>query len=319
MRALQKKICQYNAADNEQIHQVLYLAPGHYLFLLNCAGEWVLREFAEGVERARLVMKNIVSHGSSSFTDDKPLLFDPGNGGFAILVGTDILFWNSIGDTPRKSFIKTGKHDKLSFEYPVQSLRMMPDGALLLLRRHVFSHSQYYSIAVERLEGYTIGGVPRALNPEDYRASAYIATKPCICDIMPYGEDLLIHTPGSIRNWSRFDAEASLLIRQNRKGQIVSCTVVEKGWGTFTADGKSLVINPFGDEKTFFYYDLESLNSSFYITDDTIRWTPATRDTRYIYAGSQIMAWNLETAMLTEHYNAPSSVDDHGHEGSQAG
>jgi hypothetical protein len=301
------------------LHQVLYLSPERYLFLLNSGGEWILREFSGGSERARLVMKNILAPESSRFTDDKPLLFNPGNGGFAILAGTELLFWSSMGARPVKSFIKNSGPDDLQSAYPVQSLRVLPDGGLLLLRRHVFGLPQFYSIAVKRLEGYTIEGSPGELNPGDYRCSAYIATRPCICDILPCGDDLLIHTPGSIRDWSRFEAEASLLIRLNRKGQVVSCTSLEKGWGTFSVDGKFLIINPFGDEKTFQYYDLEAMNSSYYITDENVRWTPATGDTRFLYAGHQIVAWNGTTAVLSDHYNAPSGIDGKEGVGVQAG
>lgn len=319
MKALQKKVCQYNTADDECLHQVLYLSPGRYLFLLSSGGEWVLREFSGGSERARLVMKNILNPETSLFTDNKVLLFNPGGGGFAILAGTELLFWSSMGDRPEKSFIRNSGPGNLQNAYPVQSLRVLPDGGLLLLRRHVFGLSQFYSVAVKRLEGYSVEGKPRELNPLDYRRSAYIATRPCICDILPCGDDLLIHTPGSIRDWNRFEAEASLLIRLNNKGQTVSCTSLEKGWGTFSGDGKFLIINPFGDGKTFYYYDLDSMSSSFYFTDENVKWTPGTGDTRYLYAGNQIVAWNRKTAVLSDHYNAPSGLDGKYGEGVQAG
>ncbi len=319
MRALQKRICQYNAAEDEQIHQIISISPGCYLFLLSCKGEWMLKEFTGGLERARLVMKNILPPASSALTDNRPLLFDPGSGGFAILTGRNLLFWDSIGSRPRKSHLKTCSPGSICQNYPIQSLQVLPDGSLLLLRRHIFGHSQYYSIAVKRLESYTIEGMPRDLDPEDYRGCSYMASRPCICDMVPWGEDLLIHTPGSIRNWSRFEAETSLLIRQNRKGQVVSCKELERGWGRFSADGRTLIINPFGDDKIFHCYDIESGNSRFYITDENVKWTPGTRDTRYLYTGKQIVAWNRGTAILSELYNAPFVMDDSPNEGVQAG
>ncbi|QEN06924.1 hypothetical protein EXM22_02535 [Oceanispirochaeta crateris] len=306
---MQKKISLYKTRDEEEIKQILCLNSDVYVLLLyNSAQQlWILVDYKEGQEQGRLILKNLNPGSSDRITNRPVVLFASTILSFGILAGDEIHLWKTFKSKPIKEKIRMdSQDDRLFFDAnPVTFIRSMPNGSLLMAHKSVFSEAYFFSIAVQRLEGYSFSKHPTPLASEDYRHLAHIASVPCILDMLPYGDDFFIHTPGSCRDWLIYPAETSILIKMNQNGQVMKSRVVEKGRGVFSQDGNCLMIKPFENDSMLYFYDLNDEKSAQFTLDENTLWTPGTGDTRYIVTDKRIAAWDSNTLILSALYNMP--------------
>jgi hypothetical protein len=309
LRALQKKICQYKAVDDDEIKQVLSLGPDVYILLLYNSSQhvWTLIENFDGMERGKLVLKNLNSGSSESIPCRPVVLFAFTDMSFGILAGEEIHIWDNFRTKPRKEMVRMNSIEDHAFfcSNPVLFIRTMANGSLLMAHKTVFPEAYFFSIAVQRLEGYSFFQRGVSLEAEDYRHLDYIATVPCIMDMIPQEEDIFIHTPGSYRNWQKYPVETSLLIKLNQSGQVLQSRKVENGRGCFSRDGNCLMIKPFENDFLLYFYNLSEDKSVQFSLDENTHWTPGNEETRFIITDKRIAAWDQKNFILSHLYNMP--------------
>jgi len=309
LRALQEKVCHYKTSNDEIILDVLYLNQDMYILLLFCTieNQWSLMEWVKGEARGRFQIKNLLSSKGRGTGRGSVSLFSFLDSSFGILAVDELFIWQSFRSKPRRVKLRmTSPEDQLFFDSnPVVFVRAMNDGSLILAHRTVFREAYFFSIAQPGLEGYSFCRRVISLNPLDYRRLLYIASVPCITDIVAHGDSIFLHTPGSFRNWNKYPAEGSVLIQMNKEGGVLSSMILERGRGIFSSDGECIMIKPFDNDSILYFNSLRGDRSLHLNLDDHAEWTPGTRETRFCVSHQRIAAWDSRNFMFSIFHNMP--------------
>jgi len=314
LRAIQEKICHYRTSSDEIILEAVCLSSDRYILLLYNLKEcqWTLMEKAGGLEQGRFHLRNLLPAEAGNSRRRTVSLFSISGSSFGILAADELFIWKNFRSKPRRVKLRMNSpEDLILFESnPVVFVRAMEDESLILAHRTVFSEAYFFSILAQGTDGYTFTGRTMNLNSHDYRHLLYVASVPCIMDILARGDSIYLHSPGSFRNWQKYPAEGSLLVQMNRQGGIIQSRQLETGRGIFSPDGNGIMIKPFESNSILYFDSLEEDLSVKLTLDEHAEWTPGTAETRYCVSDKRIAAWDRTSFILSAFYNMPDWYSD---------